>query len=282
VSLEWDPGFGPLLATRVRVVTWNLWGRYGPWAERQPAILENLRMIDADIVCLQEAWHDGADSQPDTLAAALGLTAIYAPAFEMNGAWSGNVVLTRWPVTRHEIVELPMSGGGATDTDPGERRLALFVEVDGPRGPLQVFCTHLSWRADWSGVRQAQVARLCELIRSTRPRQFPPIVCGDLNAVPASDEIRMLTGLGSVPVPGVVLRDAWEEAGGPHDGSTISHRNPYAAATLDRDVRIDYILVGWPKSAGAGHILGASVAGDQPVGGLYGSDHFAVMADLRY
>ena len=32
--MSWDPGFGPLVETRMRIVSWNVWGRYGPWQER--------------------------------------------------------------------------------------------------------------------------------------------------------------------------------------------------------------------------------------------------------
>lgn len=285
MSMQWDPGFGPLIETTVRIATWNLWGRYGPWEERQPVIVANLQSIDADIVCLQEAWADDARSQPADLAGALGMHHLYAPAFVMNGGWSGNAVLSRWPIAHHAIDELPMEGGGAVDTDEGERRLVVSTEIDGPRGVLHVYCTHLSWRIDWSGVRQAQVAKLCEVIRAQTPRRFPAILCGDLNAEPASDEIRMLTGRAAVPVPGVVFRDAWEVAGGGGDdnGATISARNPYQAASLEPDARIDYVLVGWPKLGGAGEVRAAVTAGRLPsADGLFGSDHFAVVADLRY
>ncbi len=207
---------------------------------------------------------------------------MYAPAFVINGGWSGNAVLSRWPIVGSEITELPMEGGGAVDTDEDESRLVLFTEIDGPRGSFQVFCTHLSWRADWSGVRQAQVRTVCEVIRRHGPRRIPAILCGDLNAEPASDEIRMLTGLAAVPVPGVVLRDAWAAAGR-GDGATISPRNPYCAATLEPPARIDYVMVGWPKLGGVGQVLDAWVAGDEPgPEGHFGSDHLAVVAELRY
>jgi len=279
MALSWQP-YGPLVEGRLRVATWNVWGRYGPWADRQPVILDALRAIDADVVCLQEAWATDSDSQPATLAEALGLECCYAPAFTVNGGWSGNAILSRWPISRHEIIELPMNGGGASDTDPGERRLLLFAELAATRGPIQVFTTHLSWRADWSGVRQAQVASVARAIASRKPRLFPAILCGDFNAEPDSDEMRMLTGKGAVPEPGVVFKDAWAARGtGP--GWTISDTNPYAAASLDDNARIDYVLVGWPKAGGAGQVLNVRVAGRDAPGGLAGSDHYAVVADLR-
>jgi endonuclease/exonuclease/phosphatase family metal-dependent hydrolase len=40
---------------RVRVMTWNIWWRFGPrWRDRQPALLETLRQVDPDVVALQE------------------------------------------------------------------------------------------------------------------------------------------------------------------------------------------------------------------------------------
>jgi endonuclease/exonuclease/phosphatase family metal-dependent hydrolase len=58
-----DPGYGPLVSTHVRIATWNIWARYGPWPERAPVIESTLREIDADIVGLQEVWDDGTRKQ---------------------------------------------------------------------------------------------------------------------------------------------------------------------------------------------------------------------------
>ncbi|MDX2860114.1 endonuclease/exonuclease/phosphatase family protein, partial [Streptomyces scabiei] len=43
----------------MRVVTWNLWWRFGPWQERQKAILAVLRELRPDAVGLQEVWQRG-------------------------------------------------------------------------------------------------------------------------------------------------------------------------------------------------------------------------------
>ncbi len=158
----------------------------------------------------------------------------------------------------------------------------MFAEVDGPRGPIQMYCTHLSWRDDHSAVRQAQVAEICAFVRANRPRPFPAVLCGDLNAEPNSDEIRMITGLAAAPVPGVVFRDAWVGAGPDGPGYTCANDNPYVAAMLGRDMRIDYVMVGQPKLGGVGHVLQARVAGNVAVDGIYPSDHYAVVAELRY
>jgi endonuclease/exonuclease/phosphatase family metal-dependent hydrolase len=270
------------VTTRVRIATWNLWGRYGPWPARVPAITESLRAIDADIIALQEVWEDDAHNQAQDLGRALGHDhVVYAHNLERDGARSGNAIVSRWPLARTETHLLPRVAGNARD-DEDEERLAVFAEIDGPRGAIQVFCTHFSWRDDHSAIRQAQVAALCAFVREQRPRKFPAVVCGDLNADPASDEIRSLVGRAAAPVPRVVFRDAWEAAHGGAPGATVSNVNPYTAANLDIDRRIDFVLVGAPKLGGVGHVIGTRLAGNVAIDGQWPSDHFAVVTDLRY
>jgi endonuclease/exonuclease/phosphatase family metal-dependent hydrolase len=281
--LSYDPGFGPLVETRVRIATWNLWGRYGPWEQRAPGIEAELRAMDADIVALQEAWEAGERNQAQELAAALGYPAhVYSPNLDFDGVRSGNAILSRWPITFTETRVLPRDAGDAHD-DEGEERLCVFAEIDGPRGPIQMYCAHLSWRDDHSAIRQQQVAEICRMVRENKPRSFPAVLCGDLNSEPHSDEIRMLTGFAAVPVPGVMFRDAWNEAGPDGDpGWTADNDNPWIAAMLGRNQRIDYVMVGTPKLGGVGHVLDVKRAGYHPHDGMPPSDHYAVVAELRY
>ncbi len=279
----YDPGYGPLVRTRIRIATWNLWGRYGPWEARLPVIVENLRAINADILALQEVWEDDTTNQACELAKALGCTEpVYAANLERDGVRSGNAVLSRWPIRRHEVRTLPRRGAHDAIDEEGEERLCLFAEIDGPRGPIQMFCAHLSWSDDHSAIRQEQVAEICRFVREMRPRPFPAVLCGDLNADPQSDEIRILTGRAASPVPRVVFRDAWQAAGNDDPGYTWSNENPFAAASLDLERRIDHVMVGHPKLGGVGHVLEAHVAGDVPVDGMWPSDHLAVVVELRY
>ena len=271
-----EGGFGPLLDTTMRVATWNLWWRFGPWEARQPAIVDCLRRIDADVYALQEVWADDERNQADELAAELGYHAVYDARLVLDGVRFGNAVLSRWPIASIESKEYVTSG------DTAEGRLALRADIDGPRGGFQVFSTHLNWRLDHSRARQEQVTQLCEFVAASRPRQYPAVVCGDFNADPGSDEIRMMTGRAAVPVDGVVFLDSWMTAGDGTSGATWSVSNPFAAAELEPSRRIDYVFTGWPRTGGAGHVVGSRVAGDGPVDGVWPSDHFAVVADLRY
>src|SRR5438552_10505119 len=92
---EYDPGYGPLVSTRVRIATWNLWGRYGPWEARAPTIEATLRNLDPDVCALQEVWNDDERSQAREIAAALGYSyQVFAPNLERDGARSGNAVVS--------------------------------------------------------------------------------------------------------------------------------------------------------------------------------------------
>ena len=268
--------YGALLDTRLRVLSWNLWWRFGPWKERAPAIEASIRALDPDVVALQEIWgaQDGA-TFASQLGERLGYEHAYAHRFDIDGVLFGNAILSRWPIAETEHWPLPAPPDGE------ELRTLVMAEIDGPRGRVQVFCTHLNWRFDHSAIRQDQVRYICERIAERRPRDYPPILCGDMNAPPDSVEIQMLTGRTSIPVAKLVFHDAWEVAGvGP--GLTWSNENPYAAIDLEPSRRIDYVFVGWPRAHGAGHVTSCEVIGQQPVDGVVPSDHYGVLAELRY
>src|SRR5689334_18056267 len=77
---------------------------------------------------------------------------------------------------------------------------------------------------------------------AARPRH-PTVLCGDFNADPDSDELRMLTGKSIPATPGLVFYDAWTAAGnGQGGGHTWTGVNPWAAPALWPDRRIDHVL----------------------------------------
>jgi endonuclease/exonuclease/phosphatase family metal-dependent hydrolase len=278
-GMAFDPyaPYGPVADSTVRVVTWNVWGRYGKeWRQRLRGIGEELASADADIVCLVEAWRDDRTSMPGLLAGQLGL-----PHHLFVGDWrqedwvSGIGIVSRWPTS--DPVRRPLRG--PDNSGFGE---ALHVVVDGDRGPIQLFVAALDFPLDGSATRQAQVKELVAFVDEVTSRRHVTIVCGDFNAGPDSDEIRMLTGRSAVPVPGVVFYDAWEMAGGGSPGYTWSNLNPIASAGLYPDRRFDYIFSAWPRRHGIGHPTHCSLLGVRPPHEQQLSDHFGVLASLRY
>lgn len=269
---------GSLIESTLRVVTWNIWWRFGRWEERLPLIVEELRRVQPDVIALQEVWCTEGLCAADVIADELGgWSSLFGGTLEMEpGVCFGNAVISRWPIVGHAEVRLPPGD------QPDEERLVVRAEIDGPRGPLQVFSTHLNWRLDHSGVRQAQVRALADLVAESPARTYPALVCGDFNAEPHSAEIEMLTGQREVARPGVLLVDAWRSVRPTDPGFTWDGVNTEAAAELEWNRRIDYVMVGWPKEGGAGHPVRCELVGTSPTSDLWPSDHFGVLADLRY
>ena len=58
----------------MRIVSWNLWWRYGPWKRRQDAIAATLAETGPDVCGLQEVW----EAPGENLAAELGRAAGHA------------------------------------------------------------------------------------------------------------------------------------------------------------------------------------------------------------
>ena len=277
--MSFDPyaPYGPVVESTIRVVTWNVWGRYGAdWEQRQAALEETLKSAAPDLVCLVEAWRQGDETQPGRVAARLGL-----PHHQFTGEWqqedwlSGIGLVSRWPMT--EAVSRPLRA--ADGSGWGQ---VVHVAVDGERGRVQWFAVVLDYPLDGSGLRQDQVRQLASFIADTTTRRDLTVVCGDFNAGPDSDEIRMLTGRSAAPVPGMVFYDAWEVAGDGSPGFTWSNRNPLAAVGLYPDRRFDYVLSAWPRRGGAGHPVHCALLGVRPPGGQQVSDHYGLVADLRY
>lgn len=276
-------------AHRVRVMTWNLWWRFGPWAQRWEAIRAELREVRPDVLGLQEVWSHGDINFADRLAEELGMHCVHAES-DAPGSWRrrlpddpaageygvGNAVLSRRPILDSAVLRLPTDGG----SDDG--RLSLYALLDVPGHPVPFFTSHLNSPIDESAVRVEQVRAIARFVAEHRSvSDHPPVLTGDYNAWPDSDEMRLLGGYRTAPVvPGQVLADAWEWADPAQPWATWNAENPYVAAGHELSVRCDYIHVGLPGPGGTGHVRAVRRAGDRPVDGVWPSDHAAVVADL--
>ncbi len=267
-------------AGRIRIVTWNVWWRFGPaWRERQHGLLTRLREADADIVALQECWGTGQTSQAHEFADQLGLHAAFvAPGLppapnppesaDQAGVDIGIGLLSRWPINALRPVEMP-----ARHRTPAP--VAMAATVAHPAGSLHVIAACLEWEPAYNDDRFVQAARVVEL--ATHPDTdgpLPVIACGDLNAAPDSPVLRPLHD---------ALMDTWTAGGGAHDAATLRSDHPHApleAAEL-LDQRIDRIFVrpGQPDLRVA--VDRVALLGD-PVDGLDPSDHKAVCCDLNW
>jgi endonuclease/exonuclease/phosphatase family metal-dependent hydrolase len=225
----------------VRLATFNvlhgrpMHGRPGDPADGRP-LADAIAALHADVLALQELdrHQDRSGRSDQALAAATAMDARdwrYATAFSgvrvfsadeagQGGPSAGIGLLTRLPVLDWRVLGLagawlpmPLKEAGR----PGlflardHPRVALAAVLDGPRGPLTVAATHLSFVPPWNA------AQLAAIRRWIAPLPRPHLLLGDLN----------LPG----PVPRLVLGPAWRDLG----------RGPTYPAHRPR-LQIDHIL----------------------------------------
>lgn len=276
----------------IRLMTWNLWWRFGPWEARRDAIAHVLREERPDVLGLQEVWGSTSENFAGWLAKELGMEWVWSRSpvqdrwHRRNGGDTsvdvGVAVLSRYPILETAERRLPAAGF------PDDGKTVLHALIDAPGGPLPFFTTHLNSGPAESAVRCAQVRELAAFVEERtgwgkqRTRgSFPPVVSGDFNAEPDFDEVRLIGGYKTAPaVPGLVLLDAWRFAdpAQPHGTWDIAHRDSVNFG--ERPSCIDYLFVGLPGADGRGWVRSARRAADAPVDGVWPSDHAAVVAEL--
>jgi endonuclease/exonuclease/phosphatase family metal-dependent hydrolase len=233
----------------MRIVTWNIRGGKGMDGVRSLGrIVEALRDLDADIVCLQEVHRflpGGAmEDQPAGLAKALGARVAYSSALRLSKRF-GLAILSRWPIERIEVHRLP--NDRERRSRPGlwlERRICQEAVISSPEGPLTVLNTHWSLSAD---DRMEASKTISGLIRACAG---PLLLCGDLNARPDALEVARL------------LSEGLTDSGAGRNQMTY----PADRATA----RIDYI---WCRGISATNISTPE---------LSGSDHLPILIDASF
>lgn len=274
----------------MKVVTWNLWWQFGPWEERQPLIVDELRRLAPDIACFQEVWSDDTTDQARQLSDALNLNVVRTVTADGTPQTFGNAIVSRFPLERAGQMALPSADG-----TPGHRSvLAAWADI-GNRRQL-IVNTHLEWRYSLSELRQRQLEAVVDFIADlqVKPRPSPEgtkvpdpdavILTGDLNAVPESAEVRRLTGLEAPYRTDLIFTDAWA-ATNDEPGYTWTRDNPNAENALWPRRRLDYVLVSWPRPKPWANPISAVLAGTDVVTTATGrpmapSDHYAVAVEL--
>ncbi len=268
----------------VRILTWNLWWKFGTWQQRQPAILAELRRANADVITVQEVFADDENGdQARLLADELGYHVIRSRRSDGSSQGFGNAILSREPLTFVEQVALPDLEGESTS------RTALIAVIESDPGPRLLVTTHLTWQYHASATRQVQLQAIVEAVEQHRHRDgsadpLPVIITGDLNGTPESQELRRLTGLEPGYHPELIFIDAWA-AVGEGIGHTWTRDNPHAADASWPRRRLDYVLVSWPRVKPFCSPVAAKLAGTEPVSvdgheAIVPSDHYALVVEL--
>jgi endonuclease/exonuclease/phosphatase family metal-dependent hydrolase len=271
----------------VRVATLNLWGRRGAWEERRRVLAEGFRALDPDLVAFQEAV---VTDDYDQVADILGPNYHLAHQTDREAGRGGDVedgqgisIASRWPlgeVWEPDLNVTPRTADFACGT--------IIAEVFAPEpvGPL-LFVNHLpNWQLTFEHERELQtviVARAIEEI--AEERDLHVVLAGDLDATPEAASVRFWRGRQSLGGMSVCYRDAWGSTHPGEPGHTFTAENPLVTAEnwdweLELGRRIDHVLVRCSAHGPTLDIRACERLFDEPVNGVWASDHFGVVADL--
>jgi endonuclease/exonuclease/phosphatase family metal-dependent hydrolase len=222
----------------MRLVSWNIhWGCGKDGRIRIHAIIDVLRRLNPDVICLQEvaANHpelEGSASanQFKQLAGAFGgyhtIEHATSEIYKNNvPRLFGNMLLSKFRITQAHRHLLPWPAD--PEHPPGMPRGLLEVVLDTPGGKVRVLNTHLEYYSPAQRMAQVRQLRALHAEACERSHLFQPspnleapfqlgfrpgsaILCGDFNFTPDSPEYRELTA----PAEGeaLALVDAWRAA----------------------------------------------------------------------
>ncbi len=256
------------------MVTWNVLWRFAPdWHARERRILTALDQLQPDVIGLQECWGASDGTQADVVAEHFDMHAAFlAPSFppvpeppehdEQRGVLMGVGLVSRLPIVSVRRHELPVSHRQVAP-------VALEARIEGDDDVFEVVVAATEWEPAFADDHLAQTGRLAELL-SAGTSSVPRFLLADLNCDASQPEFAPLSA---------VAVDTWELGGGDPHAVTLSSAVPFAPleATKEIDRRVDHILIG----RGSEIAVEGAFTLDQPVDGMYPSDHFPVIADVR-
>ncbi|SHG65407.1 endonuclease/exonuclease/phosphatase family protein [Geodermatophilus nigrescens] len=263
------------MAASLRVLTMNVLGPANPdWRRRSALTGETLRRLDADVVALQEVPVAGG-----TVEELLGSGYTVTPFSRAADDGVGGVLATRAP---HRVVE-------EVDQRRTERArdfawcATLVVEVDTAVGRTLVAHHKPSWQFDYEAEREQQALAAARTLERLAGTADHVVVLGDCDATPDAASMQFWRGRRSLDGTSVCYQDAWETLHPGDPGLTFDARNPLVragevATAVGR--RIDWVLVRAGVHGPTLQVTACARVLDEPVGGVWASDHCGVVADL--
>jgi hypothetical protein len=157
-----------------------------------------------------------------------------------------------------------------------------IVELESPIGSLVLAHHKPSWPFPLEVEREQQAHRAAVAVER-HAQDRPAVVLGDFDATPDAASMLFWRGRRSLDGISVCYQDAWETTRPDDAGLTFAAENPLVrdgevATAVSR--RIDYVLVRAGRHGSLLQVLSCERLLDEPVRGVWASDHYGVVADL--
>jgi endonuclease/exonuclease/phosphatase family metal-dependent hydrolase len=266
-----------------RIATYNIWNAKTHWPRRLAAIAEEIALLDADLVALQEAPVNASPRLP--LAAYLRQHTPYPHLLHL--PYPGPADKREWPegllfLSKHRMQQVRANWVGAEST---ENSWGVRVVVQVQDVSLSVTNVHLDWRHAES--RERHIVRIVRDVIDSRPCDVN-ILCGDFNDDGDAPVLQFLAGQIELDGYRTRWRDLaaeWHAARGELAPITVDfEHNPRwkAKAITASSKRFDRIYVRTSESAPAPSVVAAGLFGQEPRNslGIVPSDHYGLLVDL--
>lgn len=262
---------------RLRVMTLNLLSPdHADWEGRRKVLRSGLADLRPDVIAFQETvWGDGYDQMRDLLGD--GYHVVRHAGRSPDGV--GAAFASRWPV--RPVREQDLHVTARVDLP---WCAAVAGEIETPVGRVLFVHHKPAYQVGYAYERELQAvtaARFAEELLGGRSMHV--VLAGDFDDTPDSASVRFWTGKQSLDGTSVAYRDAWAAAHPDEPGHTFTPWNPLERAgemSLELGRRIDYVMVRCGVHGPTLEVADCWLAFDEPVGGVWASDHFAVVADL--
>jgi endonuclease/exonuclease/phosphatase family metal-dependent hydrolase len=251
-------------ANTIRIASLNLLNNDHNLETRISNLVEELKIVDPDILCLQEVMDERTYHTLETIADKLGYKSTYhaitVPQMH-TGVLFGNAILTKTNLSTSHILD-------ENNLDIFNAAPIITTSFQHNGYNVHVINAHLAWGSNSSGLRTRQAEKISHYATQTRENDPHSIIlfAGDLNALENSGTVRYLEGLDETRTGETTLWiDAWKANGTTNNNITsnptttlgILTASNFGGGTDDYPKRrIDYIFsygycygrAGYPKT----------------------------------
>lgn len=242
----------------LRVATYNV--EHGIELDLIIEDLQRAGLADVDVLLVQEIAALPAEGLPraGTLAEALGMGYVYAPAYVYGDGTEGDAILSPHALRDARVMELPAPGAYPRPI----RRIAIAAELDVPGGAVTVVGVHLD-------TRLSAAERVLQLRPAVLDAPSRAIVAGDFNSNPYAWAGAVIPDL-----PGSVIAGVDQAAALDDYARALGFDAPTAAAGATQRI------AGLRSRLDAIYARGVTPGAARVAREVDGSDHWPVLLDL--
>lgn len=261
---------------RLRLYTHNIWALSGEWSDRRNVLIVGIADLSPDLVLLQETMlTESYDQASDILGH--DYTVVHSRTRGTNG--SGVSIGSRWPITA--VHELDLKVVSPRTVDFPCTTLVAEIAAPDPFGHILLVNHFPDYHTTHEYERERQTVlatRAVEALVGVRPGHV--LLGGDLDAEPDAASLRFLSGKQSLDEMSVCYVNAWDAVHPGEPGHTFTPVSPLVPATWPFK-RIDHLFIRCgTDDQPTLTITTCDVVFDTPRDGVWGSDHFGLLAEF--